>query len=333
MFCYPPPVLALKSEGALAPWQARAWARGLAALSPQAPVQGRDALLLDLSWQQGREEEVARQALSLSPPGLRARAGVGKGMVPALLAAQLAGAGRAALLPEGEGERLRAIAHLPISLLPLPAWARRRLTLLGLTTLGRLQTVPRGPLVQLLGRTGELVYLWARGLDPRPFPAATDSPEEVAAEVELACHELSPEALSALLLALAREAFAQAEGRACKGVELLAETTVGAPYRLSCRFAMPVVSPEEAARALVARMLAQPPPGPLLRARFVLLGLVREWGRQEGMFVEARDRRGLADALEELCQRYGSPQVFRPVEMRSWEVLPERRWLLVPFSP
>jgi hypothetical protein len=305
----------------------------LAALSPRVLVQGASTLLLDLSWQRGREREAARQALDVLPALLSARAGVGRGMVPALLATHLARGGHAFFLPEDEEKRMGAIAHLPISLLPLPAWAWRRLELLGLTSLGRLQPLSPGLLWELLGGMGELAWLWARGLDPRPFPVTPQKPEEVGAEMELPCPDLSPEALSALLLALVREALAQAEGRACMGLELVAETAAGAPYRLSCRFAEPVASAEEATRALARRLVAQPPPGPLLRARVVLLGLVREWGRQEGLLGGARDRRGLEVACRELARRYGSPQVFRPVEARPWEALPERRWLLAPFSP
>ncbi len=126
------------------------------------------------------------------------------GMVPALLATHLARVGHVSFLPEDEGERMGAIAHLPVSLLPLPARARRRL--------------------ELLGGMGELAWRWARGLDPRPFPVAPQKTEEVGAEMEMPCPDLSPEALSALLLALAREAFAQAEGRACRGLELLDDT-------------------------------------------------------------------------------------------------------------
>ena len=328
-----PPVLALRAGAPIPPWELGQLARRLSALSPRVLVQGASTLLLDLSWQRGREREAARRALGTLTAALPARAGVGRGVVPAVLATHLARGGHAFFLPEEEEKRMGAIAHLPVSLLPLPAWARRRLELLGLTSLGRLQPLPPGLLWELLGRAGELAWLWARGLDPRPLPVAPQKPEEVGAEVELPCPEPSPEALSALLLALVREAFAQAEGRACRGLELVAETAVGAPYRLSCRFAEPLASAEEAARALARRLVAQPPPGPLLRARVVLLGLVREWGRQEGLLGGARDRRGLAAACRELARRYGSPQVFRPVEARPWEVLPERRWLLAPLSP
>ncbi len=331
MFCYrAPPVLALRTGAPIPPWELRRAARMLSALSPRVLVQGASVLLLDLSWQRGREREAAWQALGTVSAALPARAGVGRGIVPAVLATHLARDGEPFFLPQDEGERMGAIAHLPVSLLPLPAWARRRLELLGLTILGRLQLLSPGLLWELLGGMGELAWRWARGLDPRPFPVALQKPEEVGAEMELSCPELSPEALSALLLALAREAFAQAEGRACRGLELLADTATGQPYRLSCRFAEPVASAEEAARALARRLIAQPPPGPLLRAQIVLLGLVREWGGRRG---SSAGQEGLAVACRELAQRYGSPQVFRPVEARPWEALPERRWLLAPFSP
>jgi hypothetical protein len=151
----PPPVLALRVEGgAIAPWLMRGWTRRLEESSPRALSQGATVLLLDLSWQRGREREAARRALSLAPPGLRARAGVGMGIVPAVLATHLARDGEPFSLPEDEGERMRAIAPLPVSLLPLPAWARRRLGLLGLATLGRLQALSREALWQLLGGRG-----------------------------------------------------------------------------------------------------------------------------------------------------------------------------------
>lgn len=327
----PMPVLCLLVEGAAPPWLLRRSAASLAALSPRA-VTERGALYLDLSWQGDRGEEVAAQALSLVPEGVRARAGVGRGMAAAALSARLAPPAGAFLLPEDEGERVRLLAPLPVSLLPLSPWARRRLELLGLATLGRLQAPSREALWGLLGREGELSWWWARGLDPRPFPAAPWRLREVAVELELPWPELSPEGLGLLARRLAGEALAAAEGRACREAELWGETAQGLPYRLSCRLPAPTASAEALARALAGRLMASPPPAPLLRARLLLRGLVREWGRQEGLLPLARDREGLLEAVRELEGRYGRPLVYRLLDVRPWEALPQRRWTLMPLG-
>jgi|GEM_PF-3496920 len=331
MYQSPALVLALKAERALAPWEVRTWLSGLAALSPKAFLAG-GAIYLDLSWQRGREREAATCALSLAPEGTRARAGLGRGMTAAALAASLAPPWGAFLLPEEEGERMRLLAPLPISLLPLSGWGQRRLGLLGLITLGRLQALTRKALWELLGREGELSWWWARGVDPRPFPSAPRRPAEVGVEMELSWPELSPEGLASLAHRLAHEAMAVAEGRACREAELWGETASGQAYRLPCRLPAPTASAEELARALTGRLLASPPPGPLLRARLLLRGLVGEWGRQEGLLPLARDRGRLLEAARELEGRYGRPLVYRPVEVRPWEALPERRWMLMPIT-
>jgi hypothetical protein len=324
-------VLALMPGRALAPWEIGVWASGLEGLSPRACLAG-GAIYLDLSWQRGREREAALRALSLAPEGLRARAGVGRGMAAAALAARLAPPSGVFLLPEEEGERMRLLAPLPVSLLPLSGWARRRLELLGLTTLGRLQLLARETLWELLGREGELCWWWARGIDPRPFPWTPQRPVEVGVERELPWPELSPEGLAALVRRLAHEAMAAAGGRACREAELWGETAWGQAYRLPCRLATPTASAEELARALTGRLLALPPPGPLRRGRLLLRGLVGEWGRQEGLLPSARDRGGLLEAARELEGRYGRPLIYRPVEVRPWEALPERRWMLMPIA-
>ncbi len=326
-----PVVLALLTGEGARPWRLRRWAERLQALSPRAFLAG-DAIYLDLSWQRGREREAAKFALSLAPEGLRARAGVGRGMAAAALAAGLAPLSGAFLLPEEEGERMRVLAPLPISLLPLSGWAQRRLGLLGLITLGRLQALAREALWELLGREGELSWWWARGVDPRPFPWAPRRPAEVGVELELSWPELSAEVMAALMRRLAHEAMAAAEGRACRAAELWGETASGQTYRLPCRLPAPTASAEELARALTGRLLASPPPGPLLRARLLLRGLVGEWGRQEGLLPWARDRGGLLEAARELEGRYGRPLIYRPVEVRPWEALPERRWMLMPIT-
>ena len=326
-----PVILALLIEEGAPPWLLRRWAAALGLLSPRAVLAG-GAIYLDLSWQRGREREAALRALSLAPEGLRARAGVGRGMAAAALAARLAPPLGVFLLPEDEGERMRLLTPFPVSLLPLSGWARRRLELLGLTTLGRLQLLAREALWELLGREGELCWWWARGIDPRPFPWTPQRPVEVGVERELPWPELSPEGLAALVRRLAHEAMAAAGGRACREAELWGETAWGQAYRLPCRLAAPTASAEELARALTGRLLASPPPGPLLRARLLLRGLVGEWGRQEGLLPSARDRSGLLEAARELEGRYGRPLIYRPVEVRPWEALPERRWMLMPIT-
>ena len=326
-----PVALALLVEEGAPPWLLRRWAAALGLLSPRAVLAG-GAIYLDLSWQRGREQEAAASALSLAPEGLRARAGVGRGMAAAALAASLAQPSGAFLLPEEEGERMRLLAPLPVSLLPLSGWAQRRLGLLGLITLGRLQLLAREALWELLGREGELSWWWARGVDPRPFPWAPQRPAEVGVEMELPWLELSPEGLAALAHRLAREAIGAAGGRACREAELRGEMAWGQAYRLPCRLPVPTASAEELARALTGRLLASPPPGPLLRARLLLRGLVGEWGRQEGLLPAARDRCGLLEAARELEGRYGRPLIYRPVEVRPWEALPERGWMLMPIA-
>ena len=103
----------------------------------------------------GRE---VQQALLL-PPAL----GVGQSRFVALVAARIAGPGRARLVPAGRAAEF--LADWPVAELPLPAGTRERLLSFGLRTCGDCVAIALPDLQRQLGPDGLLLHRLCRGLD------------------------------------------------------------------------------------------------------------------------------------------------------------------------
>jgi nucleotidyltransferase/DNA polymerase involved in DNA repair len=87
------------------------------------------------------------------------------------------------------GYEARLLAPLDVGLLPdLPAGARQRLVMEGISTLGRLADVAPERATALLGSRGPAFVRWARGEDDRPVDRL-QPPRSIAREVTLTAHE------------------------------------------------------------------------------------------------------------------------------------------------
>ena len=87
------------------------------------------------------------------------------------------------------GYEARLLAPLDVGLLPdLPAGARQRLVMEGISTLGRLADVTPERAKALLGSRGPAFVRWARGEDDRPVDRL-QPPRSIAREVTLTVHE------------------------------------------------------------------------------------------------------------------------------------------------
>ena len=87
------------------------------------------------------------------------------------------------------GYEARLLAPLDVGLLPdLPAGARQRLVMEGISTLGRLADVTPDRATALLGSRGPAFVRWARGEDDRPVDRL-QPPRSIAREVTLTIHE------------------------------------------------------------------------------------------------------------------------------------------------
>lgn len=103
---------------------------------------------------------------------------------------------RALIVPTGRGRRF--LASLPLDALPAENEFLRRLTLLGVRTLGDLAAIPRTALVRQFGSQAAFLHDLAAGADPRPVHP--DAPP-----LELRCDHTfePPTAMRPLLLAVA----------------------------------------------------------------------------------------------------------------------------------
>jgi nucleotidyltransferase/DNA polymerase involved in DNA repair len=140
---------------------------------------------------------------------------------------------------------------LPVTLLPLPGDALRRLGFLGLRTLGQYGALPVAAVWQQFGRSGVVARLCARGEDGRPvIPRWQASP--LVAEIEFEVPLVERERLVAALRHLVSPLLAGLRGnlQACGQVRLTVHFDDGSAQEQERAFLFPVANEERVIEAL-----------------------------------------------------------------------------------
>src|SRR5579859_5935593 len=276
-----------------------------------------------------RLEDTIRAAV---PPLLRPRLGFGSGKFSAAVAARMAAAGEALVVPASETEVFLA----PLSvrhLLLLEPDVLQRLELLGLHTLGDLAALPFNAVQAEFGPTGAQAWRLAHGKDPEPVvarPVITSVQDGLRFDDPLG----SVEAVMAAIDQLLAHTFAQPAllGRSVRQVRLRALLSDGTSWERLYTF-KESLSTRDAARRAVKSKLDLPnglPPAPIDELALELLGLGGEAARQPGLFIaRARQLAEIAEAARQLRARYGRVPLYHAIEVEPWSRIPERRWALV----
>lgn len=277
--------------------------------------------------------------LGCAPAPLGPRLGVAPTKFAALLAARQAKAGQVVAVEE---HRLGAfLAAQPVTALPVSPEVRRRLDLLGLTTLGQLARLPRSALVAQFGPEGGQVWGMARGraepLRPR------ERREEVLGRLRLEEPLAGREALAAAFEEALATALAHPllRGRAVRQARLHARTERGAAWDRAVTFKEALTDRRRLWAVLRTHVEDARLPGPVSEVVVGLGGLCRPQGRQ-GELLPARlaprrppAGRGaerLEECLRQLEARYGYCPVGRVVVLEPWSRIPERRMALASFD-
>ncbi len=237
--------------------------------------------------------------------------GVASSMFVSKLAADHATVGVPVIV---EPEKTRAyLARYPIDVLPLDDDLREYLELLGLRTIGRLQTISRHAFRRQFGQKALDIYDLAHGNDRRrlrPFrpPVRIEASEPLEPPVD------NTEALQFIARALAERVSASllAEGLGTRMVRITLTQESASPLPIEVRFAYPMTTVGELFDGIRPRLLAAAIVAPLERITLRAGRLEAAYVRQPGLLIR-RDgfKESIADAVARLQEEYGPSLVQR----------------------
>jgi protein ImuB len=167
----------------------------------------------------GGEEELARKiSQAVIRRGFDCRVGIADGLFAALLAARAEPSG----LVVGAGETAAFLAPYPITALEVPE-LDYLLPRLGITTLGEFAALPAAEAANRFGTQGALAHRLARGLVPRPLvPRRPAADLSVQREFDPPAEQSEPVVFAAKALADQMHALLAASGLACVRVQVQA---------------------------------------------------------------------------------------------------------------
>lgn len=232
-----------------------------------------------------------------------------------------------------EAVRTRAyLAPLPIHILPLDADLREYLELLGLRTIGALQTISRPAFRRQFGIKALEIYDLALGEDHRRLkpwrpPVRIEETQPLEPPVD------DTQALQFIARALAERISESllANGLGTRIIRVLLDQESAPQLRLEVRFAYPVTTVGEVFDGIRPRLLRASIAARLERITLRAGRLEPAYVRQPGLLLR-RDglKESLADAVARLQEEYGAGLVQRASLRDDAPPLPERRILWTP---
>jgi nucleotidyltransferase/DNA polymerase involved in DNA repair len=233
-----------------------------------------------------------------------------------------------------EPDKTRAyLARYPIDVLPLDDDLREYLELLGLKTIGRLQTISRPAFRRQFGPKALEVYDLALGGDDRrrlrPWRPAVRIEESEPLDPPVD----NTEALQFIARALAERVSASllAQGLGTRAIRIRLGQEAAPPIGIEVRFAYPMTTAGELFDGIRPRLLRATITAPLERITLRAGRLEPAYIRQPGLLVR-RDgfKEAIADAVARLQEEYG-PSLVQRAEIRSdAALLPDHRILWKP---
>ncbi len=256
--------------------------------------------------------------------------GVASSMFVSKLAAAHATAGVPVIV---EPEKTRAyLARYPIDVLPLEDDLREYLELLGLKTIGRLQTISRPAFRRQFGPKALEVYDLALGDDRRRLrPWRPDVRIEESEPLDPPVD--NTEALQFIARALAERVSTSllAQGLGTRAIRIKLDQEATPPIGIEVRFAYPMTTAAELFDGIRPRLLRTSIIAPLERITLRAGRLEPAYIRQPGLLIR-RDgfRESIADAVARLQEEYGSSVVQRAEVRSDAAPLPDHRILWKP---
>jgi DNA polymerase-4 len=272
--------------------------------------------------------EIARrvkEALSVTPA-----MGVANSMFVSKVGADRARPGSDVIVEEAN--TVAFLAPLAIGLLPLDDELREYLELLGLRTIGGLQTISRPAFRRQFGVKALEIYDLAFGIDRRRWQAfkplvRIEEAEPLEPPID------NTEALQFIARALAERISASllAQGLGTRVLRITLSQESAAPLAIEVRFAYPVTTTSELFDGIRPRLLRASIIAPLERITLRAGRLEPSYVRQPGLLIR-RDgfSESIADAVARLQEEYGPSLVQRAQVDRGAASLPDHRILWKP---
>ena len=300
--------------------------------SPKVEPHGWGAAYADLG---DLAHDQAEAAILLRTIGQAARRELGEPLQPALgwdtskftaqTAARRTQPGRL-LAVTGVRERT-FLSPLPMALLPLDEDALRRLSFLGLHTLGQYAALPVGAVWQQFGRAGMLTHRCARGEDDRPVIPRGQQPQR-AAEIELEAPLAEQERLAAALRRLVSPLLVELRGnlQASGQVRLAVRFDDGSAQERNRVFLFPTAGEDLVVRALEQFLAMIHWPAPAVALAVTLEQIQDAVVEQMALFPLPGEREDKLREVERyLAARFGTSRLRRAVLAQPAAPLPEWR--------
>ena len=266
------------------------------------------------------------------PAELEPRIGVGPGKFPAAVTASTACPGEVVVAPV---DLESFLAGHSVDVLPVPVEVRTRLKRLGMPTLREIARQRVGPMQAQFGPAGRRIWELAQGIDNAhliPRRHEVELTDWVSFPTPIVASETILLAAESLLVRL----FDKPEmlGRRARLVLLEASIFRRTTWQRRVPFKDAVGDFRDASPAIKHALSLTPPPGPIEDLSLTLMGITGRAGRQASLFPEVRKRDQLRESIRQLEARLGRrPPIYRFKEAEPWSRIPERRMVLVEYSP
>ncbi len=232
------------------------------------------------------------------------------------------------------GEPGRFIDKFPVDSLPIPYSLIKRLHAFGLTTMGHIADIPRGPMEAQFGQSGGTAWDLANGIDNRPL-IPKRSVMGVSEHLDFPDPTVSMAAILPALESLLVRAYGrpQLARRFARQANIQSKVFQHAPWTMRVPFKDPAGSKNQALFAIKSKLDMAEIPGPLEDMRITLSGITGEAGRQESMWKEVKRDTDLQETISQLRSRLRiAPPIYQVRELEPWSRIPERRYALVQLS-
>ncbi len=232
------------------------------------------------------------------------------------------------------GEPGRFLDKFPVDSLPIPYQLIKRLHAFGLTTIGHIANIPRGPMEAQFGKIGGTAWELAKGIDNRPL-----LPKRSVLGVSEHLDFPDPTASMATIVPAIESLLGRAYGRSqlarrfARQASIQSQVFQHAPWTMRVAFKDPAGNKNQALFAIKSKLDIVDIPGPLEDIRLTLSGITGEAGRQESMWKEVKRDTDLQETISQLRSRLRiAPPIYQVKELEPWSRIPERRYALVQMS-
>ena len=232
------------------------------------------------------------------------------------------------------GEPGRFLDRFPVDSLPVPYSLIKRLHAFGLTTMGHIADIPRGPMEAQFGQAGGTAWDLANGIDDRPLMPKR-SVLGVSEHLDFPDPTVSLATIVPAIESLLGRAYgrSQLSRRFARQASIQSQVFQHAPWTMRVPFKDPAGNKNQALFAIKSKLDMAVIPGPLEDMRLTLSGITGEAGRQESMWKEVKRDENLQETISQLRTRLKmAPPIYQVRELEPWSRIPERRYALVQMS-